>query len=239
MVSLAFGTTFHLWHDGAVAKAKRPAERREDALSNERIVEAAIELLDAQGEEGLTFRALATHLSTGAGAIYWHVANKSELLAAASDAVVMRALTGVVERASAKKTIRSIALVVFEAVDAHPWVGDQLARNPWPKATLQIFERIGRQIEALKVPGRARFRAAGVLVSYIISESRQNAANGSLPGPRPDRAEYLATIAAQWKALDATEYAFTREVAAHLRDHDDTEEFLAGIDLVLAGIAAL
>jgi len=41
-------------------------------------------MLDVAGESGLTFRALAAELRTGAGAIYWHVANKSELLVAAT-----------------------------------------------------------------------------------------------------------------------------------------------------------
>jgi hypothetical protein len=40
------------------------------------------------------------------------------------------------------------------------------------------------------------------------------------------------------KELDAHEYPFTRNVAAQLREHDDRAEFLAGIDLILAGIAA-
>ena len=43
------------------------AQRRTDALSRERIVDAAIELLDAEGESGLTFRALAARLATGPG----------------------------------------------------------------------------------------------------------------------------------------------------------------------------
>ena len=79
------GTPFQICQDGGVAKDTRGTER-EDPLTRERIVEAAIELLDDEGEDGLTFRALATRLETGAGAIYWHIANKSELLVAASDA---------------------------------------------------------------------------------------------------------------------------------------------------------
>jgi AcrR family transcriptional regulator len=48
------------------ATAKR-AQRRPDALSKERIVEAAIEILDAEGESALTFRALTARLATAAG----------------------------------------------------------------------------------------------------------------------------------------------------------------------------
>jgi AcrR family transcriptional regulator len=219
-------------------KVKRGSERREDALSRERIVDAAIELLDDEGEEGLTFRALAARLTTGSGAIYWHITNKDELLVAASDVVVARALAHVGTQGTPKKAIHGIALAVFETIDAHPWVGTQLARNPPPIAMLRIFERIGRQVQALRVSGGAQFTAATVLGGYIVGESRQNAANGRLYDPRPDRAEFLDTVAAQWKELDADEFPFTRNVANQLREHDDRGEFLAGIDLILAGVAA-
>ena len=182
-----------------MAKATRGSERREDALSRERIVDAAIELLDDEGEDGLTFRALATRLATGPGAIYWHIANKSELLVAASDAVVARAMGEVLAVATPREAIRKIAVGVFEAIDAHPWVGAQLSRAPWPTATLQIFERIGRQLQALGVPGGAQFTSASALVSYIIGVSVQNAAQGRLLEPSVDRADFLATESARWK----------------------------------------
>jgi len=221
-----------------MAKATRGAERREDPLSRERLVDAAIELLDDEGEKGLTFRALAARLLTGPGAIYWHIANKSELLVAAGDAIVGRALAEVLASATPNEAIRKIAVGVFEAIDAHPWVGAQLSHAPWPAATLQIFERIGRQVQALGVPGRAHFTSASALVSYIIGVSVQNAAQGRLLEPPVDRADFLAAEAARWKKLDAHAYPFTRKVAAQLREHDDRAEFLAGIDLILSGVAA-
>ncbi len=92
-------------------------------------MEAAIEILDAEGESGLTFRALAAHLATGAGAIYWHVANKSELLATAADDVIARVMTDVEEGTEPREAIRSITSGVFDAIDAHPWVGTQLSRE--------------------------------------------------------------------------------------------------------------
>jgi AcrR family transcriptional regulator len=232
------GTPFQSCQDGAMAKVTRGSERREDALSRERIVDAAIALLDDEGENGLTFRALATRLATGPGAIYWHIANKSELLAAASNAVVARAMGEVLASATPHEAIRKLAVGVFEALDAHAWVGAQLSRAPWETAAMQIFERIGRQVQALGVPGNAQFTSVSALVSYIIGVSSQNAVNGRLLEPSVDRADFLETVAARWKELDAHEYPFTRSIAAQLRAHDDREEFLAGIDLILAGITA-
>lgn len=217
-------------------KASRSPEKREEALSRERIVGAAIELLDREGEQGLTFRALASHLATGAGAIYWHIANKTELLVAATDEIVVRALDEAPGSVTPSNAIRRIALGVFDAVDAHPWIGAQLSRSPWEAATMQIFERIGRQIQALGARRNAQFTAAFALVSYIIGVSVQNAAQGRAVEPGTDRATYLAAESARWKALDAQEYPFVRSLAPQLAKHDDRAEFRAGIDLFLAGI---
>jgi len=221
-----------------MAKAPRAAERRDDALSRERIVDAAIALLDEAGEAGLTFRALATRLATGSGAIYWHIASKSELLVATSDAVVARAMGDAIVFATPLEAIRGIAAGVFDTVDAHPWVGAQLSRVPRETATMQIFERVGRQLQALKVPTNAQLTSASTLLSYIIGVSVENSAQGRVLDPPVDRAEFLAKEAARWKVLDVRAYPFTRTVAAQLRDHDDREEFLGGIDLILSGVVA-
>jgi AcrR family transcriptional regulator len=219
-------------------KAKR-TERRADALSKERIVEAAIEILDASGESALTFRALTAHLATGSGAIYWHVANKNDLLAAAADDVIARVMTEVVSGAEPHEAIRAIASGVFDAIDAHPWVGAQLSGEPWQSAMLQIFESFGGQVQALGVPERAQFDCASALLNYVLGLAGQYAAGARLLAPETDRSAFLATVAAQWAQLDPAEYPFVRQVATQLPGHDDREQFLAGIDLILAGITTV
>lgn len=50
------------------------------ALSRERVVRAALELLDETGLDGLTLRLLAGRLGVKAPALYWHVPSKAALL---------------------------------------------------------------------------------------------------------------------------------------------------------------
>src|SRR5580692_9711939 len=214
-------------------------ERRADALSKERIVEAAIEILDAHGESALTFRALTARLATGAGAIYWHVANKNDLLAATTDDIIARVMTDVVSGTEPREAIRAIALGVFDAIDAHPWVGTQLSREPWQSAALQIFESFGGQLQALGVPGPAQFDCASALLNYVLGLAGQYAAGARLLPRDTDRSAFLATVAAGWAQLDPAEYPFVRQVATQLAEHDDREQFLAGIDLILAGITTV
>jgi len=215
-------------------------KRRTDGLSQELIVKAAKELLDDGGETALTFRALTTHLSTGYGAIYHHVANKSDLLAAATDDVIASVMTGIVVDAEPREALRTVALGLFDAIDAHPWVGAQLSREPWRPALLAVYERIGGLLDALGVPERALFDAAGALVNYVLGVAGQNAANARvLTLGEADRSAFLAKVAAQWADLDPERYPFVHKASAQLREHDDRDQFLAGVDIFLAGIATL
>jgi AcrR family transcriptional regulator len=222
-----------------MATRTRNTDRREDALSRERIVSAAVELLDTAGEGGLTFRALSGQLKTGAGAIYWHVANKHELLGAATDAVLARALAGSKAGETPQEAVRSAALGLFDAIDAHPWVGAQLAHVASQSATLRIFERLGQQVQALGVPEAALFDSASALLNYILGVAGQNAANARTQPPGTSRADVLGAESAVWAKLDLAEYPFLRRIAGQLRDPDDRAQFVAGVDLIVAGITSL
>jgi AcrR family transcriptional regulator len=58
-----------------------------DTLTREQIVRAAIELLDADGVEGLSMRRLGDRLGSVATAVYWHVKSKDDLVVLAADTV--------------------------------------------------------------------------------------------------------------------------------------------------------
>ncbi|WP_423393884.1 TetR/AcrR family transcriptional regulator [Burkholderia sp. LMG 21824] len=213
-------------------------ERRADALSKERIVDAAIDILDNDGEGALTFRTLAAHLATGSGAIYWHVADKHDLLAAAADRVIADAMAdeSTTPDGDAAEAIRRVALRLFDAFRAHPWVGAQLFRAPWQDAVLRILESVGGHLQALGVPEPAQFNAASALMHYIFGLAGQYAAGARLHPRDPAQPEIVAAVADRWTQLDPADYPFVRKVAAQLAAHDEREQFVAGVDLILKGI---
>jgi hypothetical protein len=160
------------------------------------------------------------------------------LLKAATAVAVARAVEEADPDAPPREAIHAVALGVFDAMDAHPWIGGQLARPPWQSTMLQIFENIGRQVRALGAPATAQFTSTSALLHYIIGAGGQNATNSGSLAALGDRQHVLDTEAALWEGLDPREYTFTRTVAGQLRVHDDRAEFLAGIDLILAGVMA-
>jgi AcrR family transcriptional regulator len=219
-----------------VKKAHSP-RRREQSLSRDGIIEASIAILDSSGEDGLTFRILSERLATGPGALYWHIANKSELVTAACDAIVAATMNATLVGATPEATIRDLALAMFDAIDAHPWIGSALTRAPGELPIVRVLERIGQQVRALGVPDKEQWATVGALLNYILGVAGQNAANGQLGRTMGvDRSDFLEAVSNAWSQLDPDRYPFTRSVAGQLRAHDDRVDFLAGIDLILNGI---
>lgn len=138
-----------------------------------------------------------------------------------------------------KDAIRALALGVFDAIDAHPWVGGQLSRDPWQYAALRILEGLGGRIQALGVPEPAQFNATTALMSFILGLAGQYATRPRQRESGKSRAEILGAVAEKWARLDPTEHPFVRQIAAVLPGHDDREQFLAGIDLILVGVEGL
>jgi len=79
-----------------MSRARRYARPRPH-LSLDQLVEAAIALLDEEGLDGLTTRALAARLGVQSPALYWYIRDKGELLDLVADAIcapVLDATTG-------------------------------------------------------------------------------------------------------------------------------------------------
>lgn len=215
-------------------------------LSRDQIVAAAIELLDAGGEGALTVRALSERLSTGAGAIAYHVGKRDDLLDAATETVVTAALAAAPAPAASTpaEEIREAALALFDAITAHPWLATrltlQIVRNPVGPVTVGIFERLGRQVQALGVPEERWFDAASTLRDYILGAVSQNVRiEGDTSGTDgdADREEHAASASLQ--ELTPETYPFMHAIIGRMRDHDDREQFLTGIAVILDGLTRL
>ncbi|WP_209020471.1 hypothetical protein [Nocardioides sp. 1609] len=221
------------WASGLTDRTRLAPVR---GLSRERITAATIELLDAAGEGAPTVRALTASLDTGRGAIYHHVAGRGELLTGATESVIGHSLSATGTVQDPALMLRALSLSIFDAIDAHPWVGRQLAREPLQPAVLLIWKRVGTQLRRLRVRGAGLSNAGAALVNYVLGAASPHATAASRRPQGADRRDYLAGLAADLVGSDPD--AVVQETAASMSAHDDREQSLAGVDIVLAGIAA-
>jgi AcrR family transcriptional regulator len=221
-----------LCQDDGMRKAPTRVDRRTDALSKPRIVTRAIAILDDGGIEALTFRSLAASLSTGQGALFYHVTNKAELLALAATDVLSDAMNGTDGTAGTTGRVSTTMIAVFDAMTAHPWLGAQLSSAPWQPAVLHLFDRIGNELDALGVPDGHLFDAASVLVHHVLGIASQFRATGELTSVNSDRPAFIHS------ATDGAVHPFLDKIGPQLVHHDDRDQFTAGVDIIIAGITA-
>ncbi|HKW59694.1 MAG TPA: TetR family transcriptional regulator [Candidatus Dormibacteraeota bacterium] len=65
-----------------------PEEEKQRGLTRERLVQAALELINEEGLEALSMRGLADRLEVKAASLYWHVRDRRELLELLADGIL-------------------------------------------------------------------------------------------------------------------------------------------------------
>jgi len=65
-----------------------PEEERPHGLTRDRLVEAALGLINEEGLDGLSMRALAERLEVKAASLYWHVRDRGELLELLAESIL-------------------------------------------------------------------------------------------------------------------------------------------------------
>lgn len=87
-------------------------------LSRERITGAALGILREYGLADVSMRRVATTLGVAPGALYWHVANKQELIATVAEAIVQPLLDGPVpDPAALSRQLRELMLGVRDGAE--------------------------------------------------------------------------------------------------------------------------
>ncbi|GAB2856918.1 TetR/AcrR family transcriptional regulator [Actinocorallia aurea] len=208
----------------------------------EAVLAAAVGLLDEAGASALTFRALAGRLGTGVGSIYWYVASKEELLDRAADHVVGEVLTAIEGQTGSDDPIadlRMMAVTLFDTIVDRPWLAAYFMRNTEVQEhSLRLYEKFGQQVLRLDLTPRQRFHAVSAVVGVVVGTAADLGAEvpRELLDGSVNREEYLGRFAETWRALDPAEYPFVHEIADEFAGHDDREQFLAALDLTLAGL---
>jgi AcrR family transcriptional regulator len=208
----------------------------------------AIEMLDAEGESGLTLRGLAARLGGGVGSLYWYVRSKEQLLDLATDAVIGQVMDDIDashfpetdDIPTRLASLREIGLVLFHHLEAHPWAASYLLRDSDAQPnSLRYFDMVGRQLIPLGLTNRQMFYGVSGLINYVVGMGAQMKTRRIPLGPDGQplgRDEYFEETVARWADLDRDAYPFMHRMIGEFRDHDDLEQFTAGLDLIIDGL---
>jgi len=205
-----------------------------DALTPDRIVDAALALADDLGLEALTMRRLGTALGVEAMSLYRHVASKDALLDALTDAIVR---TWTEPESADSPTVdwrNGIAVIMHRAYAellARPWAIELLAARPQVgPARLRYAEAITSRLLAAGFTPALAHHGLHIVDGTIMGFSAQQAR-------RPTASALGTEVQRLWDGeLSAVYPAITLTIRER---HDHGEEYALMVDLVLDGLDRL
>jgi AcrR family transcriptional regulator len=205
-----------------------------EPLTRERVLQAAIRLADQGGIEALSMRKLGQELGVEAMALYYHFANKEQVLDGIVDLVF-----GEIELPVAgepwKTAMRRRAISVRDALARHRWAIGMMEsrRNPGP-ANLGHHDAVIGNLRAAGFEMAMVAHAYSALDGYIYGFALTKM---NLPFESPEEVE--VTARSMLEPFPANEYP---NLAAFISEHimlpgyDFGDEFEYGLELILDGL---
>ncbi len=218
--------------------AREQRQAASDAgLSKQRVVVEAIRLADREGVDGLSMRRLAGELGAGAMSLYHYVANKEELLDAMID-IVFEEIELPPEETGWQSAMRRRAVSARQVLASHPWaIGLMESRTSPGPANLRHREAVTACLRRAGFTVLMATHANWLLDSYVYGFALQEA---SLPFDTADEFTNM-TEDVFLPQLSPDEFPYLNESAAALvaAGYDPAEEFIFGLDLILAALEPL
>jgi len=206
-------------------------------LSKQRVVLEAVGLADREGVDGLSMRRLAAVLGAGAMSLYHYVANKEELLDAMID-IVFEEIELPTDATDWQSAMRQRAISTRQVLARHPWaIGLLESRTSPGPANLRHHEAVTACLRRAGFSVLMATHANWLLDSYVYGFALQES---SLPFDTAD--EFADTTEDVFlPQLPPDQFPYLNESAAALvaAGYDPAEEFIFGLDLVLAALEPL
>ncbi len=117
-----------LWRDPAQAPPVRRGPKQKVTLDE--VVDAGIEVVDAEGLAGLSVRGLATRLGLGTMSLYTYVPGRDELVVLMVDQVLGRTIRPP-HATDPRRRLEAVAESAYAELTAHPWLLEVDGLRAW------------------------------------------------------------------------------------------------------------
>ena len=213
-------------------RQRREATPRQP-LTRDAIVEAALELLDREGINGLSMRKLAQELAVGAASLYWHVRDKEELLGLLLDRIVGEARVPEPDPQNWREQVKELARENRRLLHSHRDAAQiSLGRIPIGPHSVPVLERNLAVLRAAGLPPRVVALGADMFALFVGGFAFEESMVTDEPADPARLGEYF-------RSLPPDEFPTLVELADELVAGGRDERFEFAIDLLVRGLEAM
>ncbi|GAA1291231.1 TetR/AcrR family transcriptional regulator [Saccharothrix xinjiangensis] len=219
-----------LWKD-----ARRPARGPQRGLTAERIVAAAIALVEADGLAALSMRRVAQELGVGPASLYTYLPGKAELEALMLDAVALDDTLPHEWPGDWRAKTEAWARSDWEGFRKRPWVLQLVATTPFPGPnTIRWLDSALRALEGTGLTEAEKMAVVESVDAYVRGQARL-----SLDSHEPSTAEATERDAILAGLIDFSAYpALLATLQAGVAPYA-ADRFEFGLQRLLDGITTL
>lgn len=210
-----------------------PTARGRPAVPLDRILAAALQLVDEDGAEALSMRSLAQRLESGTATLYRHFGNRATLITHVIDRVFGE--VDVDSRTLAElrwdQACQVVAQAMFDTLGKHRKIAPLLIeQTPTGPNAMALRERCLAVLLDGGLPPSLAARAYATLARYVLGFAIQLAGSGN--GAERER------VSARFHDLSSADFPATRAVADSLPVPLE-DEFAFGLELIVNGLRQL
>lgn len=202
---------------------------RVDRLDRDRVLRAALRLVDRDGLAALTMRRLAADLGVGVMTLYGYVRTKADLL----DGITQVALEPLAAQPPAEgrwdEQLATAIRTLYAVFQAHPGATQILADGVTPGPALDpVRESLLAVLRAAGFDRREAVVFLHTVFSYVLGFA---VVAGHRPGPSPKERKRVAS-------LPRADFPHLADSADEFSERFSPDSFEAGLELILTGLRA-
>ena len=211
---------------------QRVPRRRREPLTQEAIVDAALQVLDADGLDLLSMRHVARTLNTTAAALYWHVGSKDGLLDLIFDRVIGEQPVPDPEPERWEEQVKEVARTMRGAILGHrDVVRLSIGRVPLGPNALRYADRVLAILRGGGLPDELAVGGLQLLMSIVIGFTVDETGQPP-PGEPAD-----AMVGGYLASLPADQFPHLVAVAGHMGEDGTDQRFELLLDFFVDGLA--
>ncbi len=219
------------------AKARKPAK---EPLSQDRIVDTALELLVAEGYDALSMRRIAQALGTGAASLYAHVANKQELDQLMINRVAEQLEIPDPDPARWKEQLAQMMRDLLRVMRSYPGVARAaIGQIPMGEQALISSERTLGILRAGGLPDQVAAYAVDLIPLYVCSVAFEESVQGASSWTPEDIEQFTGNLRKWFSGLPADRFPHLVALAGPLTSGGPDERFEFGVQVIVNGLASL
>ncbi|MEV6974129.1 TetR/AcrR family transcriptional regulator [Kitasatospora sp. NPDC093806] len=220
------------WPDQWREKAK-PAPRRQP-LSRERIVEAALRIVDTEGMDALSMRRVGQELGTGAASLYAHVGSKEELVELVLDLAYAEIELEPADPAQWQEQIKRLLRRSRQVLLSHRDLAKAavVANVPVTPHAMDIAEAMLGMLRAGGLDAQTASYGVDLLGLYTTATAYEASTRGG-----GNTEEFTGRIRDYFATIPVERYPLITSMAVSLTRNVGEERFEFGLDILVAGLA--